>query len=184
MTQTVKGIFHTPAEAERAIADLIERGIARERISLIGAGSAEAEHVKLVGSGVEHVEDLAIGAVSGGLLGGALGALVGMIVVGIPGIGPVLLAGPLAAAFGGAGATMVAGAGVGAMGGGLLGALAWAGLTENEAHVYHELISRGGTLVMVRVSNAECAVVSEILERDGAADNAEIYAEWSREGLV
>ncbi|HMQ31779.1 MAG TPA: hypothetical protein PKD53_13715 [Chloroflexaceae bacterium] len=184
MTQTVRGIFYTPADAERAIADLIGRGFPRERISLIGPGSPEAGHVKIVGSDVEHVEDLAIGAVGGGLLGGALGALVGMIVVAIPGIGPVLLAGPLAAALGGAGATMVVGAGAGAVGGGVLGALAWAGISQNDAHVYEEFIRRGGTLVMVQAAGAERELASEILHRDGAAGAAELEAEWRREGLV
>lgn len=182
MTQTVRGIFYTPAAAERAVADLIAGGFARDRISLISPGSAEAEHLKLPGSDAEHVEELAVGAVGGGLLGGALGALVGMIVVAIPGIGPVLLAGPLAAAISGAGVTMAVGAGAGAVGGGVLGALAWAGLTGDEAHVYEEFLRRGGTLVMVQASNAERALATEILHRDGAAEPADIDAEWRREG--
>lgn len=183
MTQIVRGIFYTPADAERAIADLIDRGFPKEKISLIGPGSAEATHVKVVGSEVEHVEDMAIGAVGGGLLGGALGALVGMIVVAIPGLGPVLMAGPLAAAFGGAaGATMAIGAGAGAVGGGVLGALAWGGVSEQDTHVYEELIRRGATLVMVQAAGPERELATEILHRDGAADAADLADEWRREG--
>jgi hypothetical protein len=179
MTQTVRGIFHTPAEAERAVADLIAGGIPKEQISMIGPGSAEAAHVKVAGSGVEHVEDVAIGAIGGGLLGGVLGAVVAMA---IPGLGLVLVAGPLAAAIGAAGASMVVGAGAGAVGGGILGALAWAGITDDEAHVYEELIHQGGTLVMVQAAGHERELAAAILHRDGAADAIEIEAEWRREG--
>lgn len=174
MTQTVVGIFHTTADAERAVADLMDNGFAKEKISLITAHS-QAEHVKVAGSNVEHTEDMAIGAVGGGLLGGLLGALVGMIVVGIPGIGAILVAGPIAAAIGGAGA--------GAVGGGILGALTWAGVTKDEAHVYEEFIHRGGSLVMVQAPVAEVERAAEILHRDGAADAEEIEDEWRHEGL-
>ncbi|NTU80559.1 MAG: hypothetical protein HGA45_14475 [Chloroflexales bacterium] len=184
MTHPVVGIFYTAAEAEQAVADLMNSGFPREKISLIAPGD-HVEHVKVEGSGVEHSEDMAIGAVSGGLLGGMLGALVGMIVVAIPGIGPVLAAGPLAAAIGGAaGVTMVVGAGAGAVGGGVLGALTWAGMTKHEAQVYEEYIRRGGTLVMVQASGHERERATEILHRDGAADATDEEAEWRREGLL
>jgi hypothetical protein len=170
MTHTVRGIFHTPEEANRAITELIDRGIPKEKISVIAPGSVEAEHVKVAGSGVEHVEDMAIGAVGGGLLGGALGAVVAMA---IPGVGLVL---------GAAGASMLAGASAGALGGGILGALAWAGITHDEAHVYEEFIRQGCTLVMLKATEPEAAVAAEILQRNGSVDAVELEAEWRREG--
>jgi hypothetical protein len=184
MTQIVRGIFYTPADAERAVADLLAGGFPREKISVIAPGTPEAEHVHVVGSGVEHAEDMAIGAVGGGLLGGALGALVGMFVIAIPGIGPLLVAGPLAAAISSAGVSMVVGAGAGAVGGGVLGALSWAGITHDEAHVYEEFLRRGGTLVMVQATNANRELATEILHRDGAAGTPDLDAEWRREGLA
>lgn len=179
MTTTVRGIFHTAEEAERAIADLIDRGIPKEKISVISPHTQEADHVHIAGSGAEHVEDLAIGAVGGGLLGGALGAVVGMA---LPGIGLLVVAGPLAAAIGAAGASMVVGAGVGVVSGGVLGALSWAGFTGDEAHVYEEFLRRGCTLVMVQATGVDQSVATEILHRDGAADAGEIEAEWRHEG--
>lgn len=184
MTQTVRGIFYTPADAERAIADLIERGFPREKISLIGPGSPAAEHVTIPEHGAEHAEDLAIGAVGGGLIGGALGALVGMIVIAVPGLGPVLLAGPLAAAISGAGVTMALGAGAGAIGGGILGALEFGGVSDHDTKVYEELIRQGATLVLVQASGAERELAAEILHRDGAADAADVADEWRHEGFA
>jgi len=184
MTQTVVGVFEQTADAERAVADLIASGIAREKISLV-TPQQQQEHVHIPGANVEHVEDMAIGAVGGGLLGGMLGALVGMVAIAIPGIGPVIAAGPLAAALGGAaGATMVLGAGAGAVGGGILGALTWAGITHEEALVYEDLIRRGGTLVMVRADGDERGPATAILHRDGAADAAALEEEWRHKGLA
>jgi outer membrane lipoprotein SlyB len=183
MTQTVVGIFYTPADAEHAVSDLMNSGFLREKISLI-TPSMHVEHVNVVGSKVEHNEDLAIGAVGGGLIGGMLGALVGMIVIAIPGIGPVLAAGPLAAAISGAGVTMAVGAGAGAVGGGVLGALTWAGITSDEAHVYEEFIRRGSTLVMVQATRDERERAAEILHRDGAASASDEADEWRHEGLI
>lgn len=183
MTHPVVGIFHTPAEAESAVADLLNAGFPRDKISLIAPG-AQPEHIAVEGTSVEHAEDMAIGAVGGGLLGGMLGALVGMIVVGIPGIGPVLAAGPLAVALGSAGVTMVVGAGAGAVGGGVLGALTWAGVSGHEAQVYEEYVKKGSALVMVQASGDDRIRASEILHRDGAIDSVEEEAEWRHEGLA
>ncbi|NTV63412.1 MAG: DUF1269 domain-containing protein [Oscillochloris sp.] len=184
MTQAVVGVFQTSADAEHAVADLLEKGFQREKISLIAPNSPHAEHIHVAGSNVEHGEDMAIGAVGGGLVGGMLGALVGMIVIAIPGLGPVLVAGPIAAAIGGAGVTMALGAGAGAVGGGVLGALTWAGITKDEAHVYEDFLKEGKTLVMVQTSNEKRAQAVEVLHRDGAADAVELEEDWRHEGLI
>jgi hypothetical protein len=184
MTQAVVGVFNTSADAEHAVSDLLEKGFPREKISLISSSTSHVEHIKVAGSGVEHSEDIAIGAVGGGLVGGMLGALVGMIVIAIPGLGPVLVAGPLAAAIGASGITMALGAGAGAVGGGVLGALTWAGITKDEAHVYEDFVKEGKVLVMVQTSNDKREQAVEILHRDGAADAAELEDEWRHEGLI
>jgi hypothetical protein len=184
MTQIVRGIFYTPAEAEHAIADLLDRGFARENISVIAPGTSEAAHVVVPGTEVEHTGDMVVGAVGGGLLGGALGALVGMIVVAIPGLGPVLVAGPLAAAIGEAGVTMLLGAGAGALSGGFFGAREWGSISGHDTQVYEEFLRRGATLVMVEASGAERELATEILHRDGSAEATDLADEWRREGLA
>ncbi len=176
MTHAVVGVFQSDADAEHALADLLEKGFPREKISLISPKSEHSEHIKIDGAEVEHGEDIAIGAVGGSLVGGMLGALVGMLIVGIPGIGPVLVAGPIAAA--------IAGAGAGAVGGGVLGGLTWAGITHDEAHVYENLLHEGKTILMVQTSADKRDEAVAILHRDGAADAVDLEDEWHHEKLI
>jgi hypothetical protein len=184
MTRAVVGLFNAPADAQRAIADMIEGGFRREKISLISPDSAQATHVKVEGREVEHIEDMAIGAVGGGLLAGIIGVLVGNILLGIPGLGPLLEAGPLGATLGATGVTMVLGAAAGALLGGILGALTWASITTDEARFYEAFVQRGGALVMVQAARTEEERAAEILHRDGALDAGDVEAEWRREGLA
>jgi len=73
-------------------------------------------------------EGAAVGVGSGAAVGGALGSLVGLGALAIPGIGPVIAAGPLVAAL--------AGIGIGGALGGFAGALIGMGIPEYEARRY------------------------------------------------
>ena len=130
-------------------------------------------------------EGAGAGAVGGTLVGGALGLLVGAGLLAIPGIGPVLAAGPLAAAIGtiaaAAGATAL-GAGIGAATGGLLGGLMGSGIPEDEAHAYVEGVRRGGSLLSVNASDVEADDVRQILLRNGAVDMDRRSDEWRAAG--
>ena len=167
---TVVGLFDTPSEAAQAGQALVEHGIRHEDISVIAGDSSS------VGEGA------ASGAVGGGVLGGVLGALVGLGALAIPGIGPVLAAGPLVAALGSVGAGAVAGAGVGAVGGGIIGALIGAGVPEDLAHTYAEGLRRGGTLVAVQTNDDNLGAVRELFQRNGAVDVEARSAEWQAAG--
>src|SRR3954452_22219611 len=97
---TVVGLFDTSAEAQSAIQQLRASGIPSENISLAMQDKNQATAVAEdtgVGTGV------ATGAVGGGILGGLAGLLVGIGALAIPGIGPIIAAGPLAATLLGAG---------------------------------------------------------------------------------
>lgn len=78
-------------------------------------------------AGGDRASEVAIGAGTGAALGGLGGFLVGLGALAIPGIGPVLAAGPIAAAL--------AGVGLGAAAGGVIGALTELGIPEDDAHV-------------------------------------------------
>ena len=93
----------------------------------------------------------------------------------IPGIGPIIAAGPIAAAL--------AGAGIGAATGGLIGGLTDLGIPDEEAHTYAEGVRRGGTLVTATAhTEMQAARAVDILHRHGAVDIEERAASWRQDG--
>jgi hypothetical protein len=92
----------------------------------------------------------------------------------IPGIGPIVAAGPLAAAL--------AGAGVGAVAGGLIGGLTGAGVSEEDANYYAESVRRGGALVTVRADDARADEAARIMRTHGAVDIERRADQWRSEG--
>jgi hypothetical protein len=186
MARTVIGVFDTVQAAEATIQDLADKGIDRSHISIVANDAAgKYRDTKAVGES-RAAEDAGKGAVGGGVLGGVLGLLVGLGALAIPGIGPVLAAGPLAAAAGTAAAaigTAAAGAGIGAAAGGLLGALVGAGVPEEHAHVYAESVRRGGTLVSVHPENDyQTDLAQRIMNENHAIDIEARRREWSSAG--
>jgi hypothetical protein len=105
-------------------------------------------------------EGIATGATAGAAAGGVLGWLVGVGALMIPGVGPLVAAGPIVAALAGAGA-------VGATGG-LVGALVGTGIPEIEAKRYAGRLREGGYLVSVHCDDSQWAKrAEEILEATG-----------------
>jgi uncharacterized protein (TIGR02271 family) len=92
----------------------------------------------------------------------------------IPGIGPVVAAGPLAAAL--------AGAGIGAVTGGIIGALVDLGIPEESAHVYAESVRRGNVLVATQVADDRTDAVTRIMERTGLIDIERESESWRSSG--
>ena len=105
------------------------------------------------------------GAGTGGLLGGTLGWLVGIGSLAIPGVGPLIAAGPIVAAL--------SGAAVGAAVGGIAGALIGMGIPEYEAKRYEGKVKAGNILLSVHTeSSDEVAEAKEIFKAAGAQDIA------------
>lgn len=183
MAKTIVGLFDHFTEAQNAVQALVNAGFLREDISVI-ANDRRGDYARAVGeTGTTAAgEGAAAGALGGGVLGGVLGLLIGVGALAIPGIGPVLAAGPLAAALGTAGATAAVGAGIGAATGGVLGALVGAGVPEEEAHIYAEGVRRGGTLVTVSASDSMAPRAADILTRSGAVDVKRRGSEWRSGG--
>lgn len=169
--------------ARAAVDELVEARFERSQISIIAADAdgrfSEYPAGELaVGGADAGVEpdgsDVASGAGIGAAIGGIGGLLLGLAVLPIPGVGPVLAAGPIAAAL--------AGAGLGAAAGGLLGALTELGVSEEEAGAYAESVRRGDVLVTATVPDVSADQADRILERAGRADMAERTAEWRAAG--
>ncbi|MBU8753971.1 general stress protein [Priestia megaterium] len=136
----VVGIYKSEQEAIAAVEDLKNQGYATRDISIIGQDRKEVDRVTEE-TDTEVVDGIATGALTGGALGGLTGLLAGAGALAIPGIGPIVAAGPIAAVLTGA----VTGAGVG----GLTGALVEIGLSKDEAEYYGNSIKEGNILVLV-----------------------------------
>lgn len=154
MTRTVVGLFRDPSEARAAVHDLENSGIARDKISVVSRG--EDGDVK------DPTHEPNPATAKGAAIGGVAGAVLGIAALAIPGIGPIVAAGPLAAAL--------TGAGVGAATGGMLGALHDMGMSDEEAQHWAEGLRRGGTLVAVHGGEELTDKAQSVLDRHGALD--------------
>lgn len=149
----VVGIFKADDQAIRAIEGLKRDGYREDEISVVTKDKGQHDRVAEVAGNVSDARDSRIGrdgdtgskaaggAITGGTIGGIGGLLLGLGSFAIPGIGPIIAAGPIAAAIGGA----LAGGAVG----GLLGALTDFGIPEEEAREYETRINDGEILVLV-----------------------------------
>jgi hypothetical protein len=153
---------HTGAEALKA------QGFRQTDISLLysdRSGSKEFAHE----AHIKAPEGAAAGTATGATVGGLLGYLAGIGALTVPGIGPLLAAGPLVASL----------AGVGAAGGagGLIGALAGLGIPEYEAERYEGRLKDGGILLSVHCDDSEWAGRAKSILQQTGADHVAAAAE-------
>ncbi len=116
----------------------------------------------------------ATGAVTGGVVGGAAGLAASLMGLAIPGIGPIIAAGPIVATL--------SGAGVGAVAGGLIGGLTDMGVSKTDAEYYAESVRRGGALVTVRADDTRAERAAEIMREHGAIDIERRAEQWRQSG--
>ncbi|HEY2249998.1 MAG TPA: hypothetical protein VGH74_03015 [Planctomycetaceae bacterium] len=108
-------------------------------------------------------EGAVAGAGTGAVIGGALGWLAGIGTLAVPGLGPLIAAGPIMAALSGA----AVGGGVG----GLTGALIGMGIPEFEAKRYEGKVKNGSALLSVHSDSSEATdQAKKIFESEGAED--------------
>ena len=160
----VFGIYKTRSQAEQAVDRLMAAGFTNNDISVLLAdttSSKEFAHEK----NTKAPEGAATGVATGGVVGGTLGLLAGIGALAIPGVGPLIAAGPIMGAL--------AGLGVGGAVGGLIGALVGMGIPEYEAKRYEGRIKEGGILLSVHCDTSEeVSRAKDILKQTGAEDIA------------
>lgn len=195
--RTIAQMYDNYSDASQVVNALATAGVPHSDISLIANTDAQGRPVTttaapsstshFTGGGTSAIDPARTddtnaeagakrGATAGTVLGGAAGLLAGIGALAIPGIGPVVAAGWLVATL--------AGAGVGAAAGGLVGSLTGAGVSDDEAHVYAEGVKRGGTLVTVRVADADAPRVEALMVERNPVDwqqrRATYGSDWSR----
>jgi len=170
MTKTVVGLFQSKGQAEKAVEELSSEGVDRKDVAIVTrdergdrgeqgdrraearAGDSERETMNVGEPGVSE------GLAWGGGLGGLAGLAAGAGAMAVPGVGPVLAAGPLAASLTGAAA------------GGVAGGLIDYGIPEERGREYEKKVEEGSILTVVHTSGDKADRVASILRRNGAQD--------------
>src|SRR5579871_2679008 len=158
----VFGIYPSITSVEIGVDELKSGGFRNTDISVLfpeSAGTRDFAHEK----STKAPEGASTGAGTGIVLGGAMGWLLGIGALAIPGLGPFIAAGPIMAAL--------AGAGVGGAVGGITGALIGMGIPEYEAKRYEGRVKDGGILLSVHCDSSDWVKrAKQILEQTGAQD--------------
>jgi uncharacterized membrane protein len=174
VVKTIVASFDGYHPAQKVVLELINDGFMSRDIGIVASNVSgdyrSDDHVKVT----DTAGNTATGAVTGGLLGGAAGLAASLMGLAIPGIGPIIAAGPLIA--------ILSGAGAGAMAGGLIGALTEVGISEEHANYYAESVRRGGALVTVKADDARANRAAEIMRENGAVDIEERVSRWRESG--
>jgi uncharacterized membrane protein len=152
MSKVVVGVFHDRNRAEEALENLKEQGFDRD-ISLIAKDEQQGG-----GQGGMGGQDLSEGTFTGGALGGIAGLLAGVGALLIPGVGPIIAAGPIAATL------------TGVVTGGIAGGLIDYGIPEERGEYYEEQVRQGGILVSMKASDEKVEEAASILRQYGASD--------------
>ena len=157
---TIAGLFANRDAAERAIYALRDAGFAVDRMGIVirdtqntANQAASRETPETAHTGDAYV---AGSALAGGVLGGALGAILaatGALVV--PGFGPFIAGGILATAL------------VGGIAGWLAGGLVGLGIPREQAEFYQSRVEQGAVLVTVDANGRE-QLAQDVMAHNGA----------------
>lgn len=156
---TLVATFSSSDDAEQAVNALKEAGFSDEEISVVSRddGGQDGDD-----DGFGMGQNLTGGTATGGALGGLAGLLAGAGALAIPGIGPIIAAGPIAAGL--SGAVM----------GGLAGGLIDLGIPEERGQYYEDRVREGDILVAVKADDDQADQADRILN-DYGADEVESH---------
>jgi hypothetical protein len=166
--KAVFGLYGTRRQVENAVDELKAQGFRNTDVSVLfseNVGTKDFAHEK----GTKAPEGLATGATSGAVVGGALGWLAGIGALAIPGVGPLIAAGPIIGAL--------TGVGVGGAVGGIAGGLIGLGIPEYEAKRYEGRIKNGNILLSVHADDSEWTNKAERILKDTGADEVSSTSE-------
>jgi uncharacterized membrane protein len=164
-TNAAVAIYDTHSQAEEAVKELQRSGLDMKKLSIIGKDYHTEEQVV----GYYNTGDrMKYWGKLGAFWGGLWGMLFGAAFFAIPGIGPVLVAGPLVAWIVGAleGAAVVGG--LGAIGGGLFSI----GIPKDSVVKYETAIKSDKFLVLAHGTADEVAKAKDIMQTTRPAEVA------------
>jgi len=155
--QSVVGVYDSMARAEEAVQRLDREELPIKQISIVARNLMSENRINgFVTTGDVAKTSAGIGAWTGGIFGLLLGAAF----LWVPGVGPLIVAGPLAAALVGS----LEGAAAGGVTGALLGALAGWGISKRHILKYEQSVAAGKYLLVFHGTADEVARAKEFLE--------------------
>lgn len=162
MDKTVIGVFKSRPQADKCVDEFKTKGFGEKEISVVaredraGGGGERDKGGSLVGGMVD--EELRSGVSTGGALGGLAGLLAGVGALAVPGIGPIVAAGPVAAGL------------TGALTGGIAGGLVDLGIPQERGRFYEARVKEGDIVVAVKSDETKIEEAAQIMRRNGASD--------------
>lgn len=162
MAKVVFCTAKTSSLATQIVDRLKTAGFTRNDISVLMPNQSGTKEFA-IDNQTKSPEGAVTGVGTGAALGGGLGWLAGIGALAIPGLGPLIAAGPIMAAL--------TGAAVGGTLGGITGALIGLGIPEYEAKRYEGKVKGGQALISVHSEDsAETERAKKIFEAAGAED--------------
>jgi hypothetical protein len=153
----VVAVYDAHASAEKAVKELQSAGFDMKKLSIVGKNPHAEEHVVGFYNAGDRIKSW---GKTGAFWGGMWGLLFGAAFFAIPGIGPVLAAGPVVAWIVGALEGAVVVGGVSAIGAGLFSI----GVPKDSVLEYEVALKTDRFLLMVHGTVAEAAKANEILK--------------------
>lgn len=166
MATMVIGLYDEIRQAREAAEDLRENGFSLDDMSLVSRHSEQAGE-PAEGEDPGPIKKAAESAGEGVVLGGLAGLLMGATMLALPGVGPILAAGPFAVTMGGA------------LAGGIAGSLRGSGVPRREAGLYAEAVKCGGTLLTIATSDENADRAAAIMDRHNPVDLMARSQEWA-----
>lgn len=170
MSKMIVATFSNYTDAQRAARAIKERGLRTDDISIVTkqGKNTDLDQGDVVDSSVtmsshaEHTDNISDGVITGGMLGGLAGLLLGAGSMVIPGLGVIAAAGPITGLLSGA------------VTGGIVGGLVDLGIPEEEGRAYEEQIKQGKVLFSMKTEEENIPNVTSIL-KSNAAQSVDTY---------
>jgi cation transport regulator ChaB len=165
--RTISAVFAEESQIDGVVRRLIERGIPKEDISVMGRNfQSQTKITGFISKRDVILGGLRSGAIFGSLFGSFLSLLTGVGVLLVPFVGPIVAAGPIGAILLGA----TSGAIAGSAGAGLVSVLAALGMPEEQAALYQTRLAAGEFVMMLEVPADRSGEYQLLLESAGAKD--------------
>ncbi|EJF91047.1 hypothetical protein [Bartonella tamiae] len=158
--QIVNALFDDRFEAEKAFAALIANKCKQSDISFITQNNDKKASELLVEGDKTH------GVLKGAIIGVFAGIAGGLALMSIPAVTPVDTLGWLAAIFGGG----AAGGALGAFAGNMSEVMSKAGVDQNQAQFYRDAVTKGSTLLVLRVPDEKANDLRAVLDNYNYVD--------------